>query len=74
MIPDGILRLVDGTYEVWCCVQDGHEHCGVYKQRRLAARRWAKAHAAYNGVTKDPSDVPIYVLKTDTVTHAERVF
>jgi hypothetical protein len=74
MIPDGILRLADGTYEVWCCVQDGREHCGVYKQRRLAARRWAKAHAAYNGVTKDPCDVPIYVLKAGTTIYAESVF
>lgn len=63
MIPDGVLKLENGTYEVWCSVQDGREQCGVFKARHITSRKWARAHAAYNGVTKDPHDAPIYVLK-----------
>lgn len=74
MIPGGVLKLEDGTYEVWCHVQDGSDHCGVYKTLAKARREWAKAEQACNHRRNcKPSDAPVYVVVAETVVQRRAV-
>ena len=74
MIPNGVLELEDGTFEVWCNIQDGRERCGAYKTLARARREWAKAEIAYNH-RRDckPSDAPVYKVVTETVVEKRAV-
>jgi hypothetical protein len=68
VIPGGVLKLKDGTFEVWCHTQDSHERCGVYKTLARAKREWVKAEIAYNHRRNiKPSDAPVYEVVSRTV-------
>jgi hypothetical protein len=74
MIPGGVLKREDGTYDVWCHIQDGHEYCGNCKTLARAKRAWVDAEKAYNH-RKDITvhDAPVYHVHTETKTVTEAV-
>ena len=74
MIPGGVLQLEDGTWQVWCNIQDGREKCGTFKTLAKAKKSWVDAEVAYNHrAGLKPSDAPVYKLKTVAYLEAERI-
>lgn len=56
---DGIV-VSSGQYQVWVKYQDGTDYLGVFGDLNAAKTAWIKAHKAWNGCDRDPSEVKVY--------------
>lgn len=57
---DGIVKRLDGHYEVFVAIQDGTEFMGSFASKQAACQTWAAGHSLLNNKRCKPELAPIF--------------